>query len=78
MKAQPFEKMIQLQTNIDGSRINFYWSNRVYLGYAYKEVDGFYVFIFDESNKGCWAAYILSAVADKLDELNRRVERTNR
>lgn len=52
-------------------RINFYWNNGVYLGYVYKEVDGFYTFVFCDGNHGTWNSYVLRTIADKMDELNK-------
>lgn len=49
--------------------INFYFYD-VLLGYAYREVDGFYAFIFND-NKGCWSSYILKEIAEILDDLNK-------
>jgi hypothetical protein len=63
---------------IDGSAgIHF---NDIMLGYAYKEVDGFYVFVTgtrlnsnDPPKKeyGYWDAWILRGIADLLDEHNK-------
>lgn len=53
-------------------KLVFHWSgNDAYLGYAYMEDDGFYVFVFAESTGGSWSGYVLKAIADKLSELNK-------
>jgi hypothetical protein len=57
-------------TKRESGKISFYWDNNAYLGYSYCEVDGFYVFVFDGNNGGCWSDYALRAIADKLTELN--------
>lgn len=52
------------------SKILFYF-NEIYLGYAYQEIDGLYVFVFKASDEGSWSGYALRWIADKLDELNK-------
>lgn len=53
------------------SRIYFYF-NKIELGYSYREVDGFYTFIFsNEHNNSSWNAYVLREIADILDDLNK-------
>lgn len=49
-------------------KILFHWGN-VYIGYAYIEVDGFYVFSF-EGTGGNWSDYALREIADVLTALN--------
>lgn len=49
----------------------------VYLGDAIQYEDGFFYFHFaNDGNKGYWQAYILRAIADKLDELNKEFEKS--
>lgn len=50
--------------------MNLYWGNDQYIGYAYKEVDGYYVFVFGKG-EGSWSDYALREIADKLTELNK-------
>jgi hypothetical protein len=52
---------------------NFYsvYFNSVGLGDIDKDVDGYYYFWRNESLHGSESAYILRAIADKLDELNK-------
>lgn len=50
------------------SKIYFYF-NKVKLGYAYREVDGYYVFQFEQL-QGYWSDYILREIADILTDLN--------
>ena len=57
-------------TKKEDNKIYFSWSNDIPLGYAYKEVDGYYVFIF-EGRYGFWREYSLKAISDKLIELNK-------
>ncbi len=60
-----------ISTEDDGGKVNFYWAaNKKYIGYAYKEVDGYYVFQFDSPN-GCISDHTLQAIADKLFALNK-------
>lgn len=51
------------------SRIYFYFG-KVELGYAYREIDGFYVFIF-EKHTGCWSDYTLREIAEILTDLTK-------
>lgn len=51
-------------------KLDFFWANLKYLGYAYQEVDGFYVFQFN-SKDGVWSDYALREITDKLFELNK-------
>lgn len=55
----------------EGSRINLFWDNQKYIGFCYIEVDGFYVFVHDETNHGCWSEYSLRCISDVLKELNK-------
>lgn len=43
----------------------------VLLGYFSPGVDGRYDFWPNDRGAGCWPAYILRELADKLDELNK-------
>lgn len=55
-----------------GNVIDFFFENGKYLGYAYREVDGYYVFQSSLSQRyGFWTSYSLRMIADKLDELNK-------
>lgn len=52
----------------------FWGSNSKHIGYAYKEVDGYYVFIPSNSPSEWgkfWSGYALRSIANKLDELNK-------
>lgn len=53
------------------NKINFYWENNVYMGYAYKEVDGYYVFILEGKSGGFLESHVLRSIANKLDEINQ-------
>lgn len=55
------------------SRIEFYF-NKVLLGCAYREVDGFYVFNFGVGG-GNWEAHILREISDILNYLNAEYSR---
>lgn len=57
----------------DNNNKKEFWFGTIYLGYAYMEVDGCYVFMFDDNQntKGCWSDYSLRWIADKLTELNK-------
>lgn len=41
------------------------------VGYAYREVDGFYVFVFADNNSGAWSDYALIEIGNELKELNK-------
>lgn len=47
-----------------------FYKNGVYLGDIISKEDGFYDFWPDYSKRGCWSAYVLRELADKLDEMN--------
>lgn len=67
--------MNKIKTIKEDNRILFYLeTNDKYLGYAYLEIDGFYVFVFDKPCDGSWSAYALKWIAEKLDELNKPYE----
>lgn len=53
----------------EGNVIDFFYDNGKYLGFAYKEIDGYYV--FEQKGSGFWTSYSLRMVADKLEELNK-------
>lgn len=60
-----------IRTEKDDGKVRFYWKdNDAPLGYAYSEVDGYYVFVI-ESNGGSWPDYLLKAIADKLTDMNK-------
>lgn len=59
-----------ITTKEDGGKVNFYWNDKKYLGYAYREVDGLYVFQFDSPDQGVWGDYALREISDKLYEMN--------
>lgn len=48
---------VQVHNNPDGGEI-------------YREVDGYFVYAPPPSRGGYWPAYLMKAIADKLDELN--------
>lgn len=56
----------------EGERINFHVkdSNK-FIGYAYREVDGYYVFVFDGKSDGAWPDYALLEIGNELKELNK-------
>jgi hypothetical protein len=62
------KNLVHLKKIGEGYKFNF--ENGVYLGYAYPEIDGVYVFVF-ESITGCWNSYVLKMIAERLDELNK-------
>jgi len=49
---------------------DFYFSNGVHLGFAYREVDGYYYFRFQHDRFGIFAGSQLRMISDKLGELN--------
>lgn len=51
--------------------IGLNWDNGTYLGYCYREVDGYYVFVFGETRDGAWGGYVLREIADVLTDLNK-------
>lgn len=65
--------MEKITTKQEGDRITF-WFNKVFLGYAYIEVDGFYQYQFPKENTGVWSAWVLREIANILDALNKPYE----
>lgn len=61
LKAEIYESFIYLYFN----------ANK--LGYCYREIDGYYVFVPEEG--GTWDRYSLSLILDKLRELNEPFNR---
>lgn len=39
-----------IKTEVNGAKINFYSTKGIYLGFSYREVDGYYVFCFNSCN----------------------------
>lgn len=65
------EKYIEVKEN--GGKKDFHFKpNGKYLGFAYREVDGYYVFVFEEGIAGAWSGYVLNAIGETLDQLNSR------
>ena len=64
------QNKINIKNSTDNTKKHFWYEGK-YLGYAYMEVDGYYVFIFDNPTSGAWASYSLRWVADALDEINK-------
>lgn len=52
----------------------FVFENGSILGEAAIDVDGSYYFWFPEGPMGCWSAYVLREIADKLDALNKEYD----
>lgn len=51
-----------------------YFQNGVYLGDILAKEDGYYDFWPEHPSRGgYWASYVLRAIADKLDELNKPI-----
>ena len=51
-----------------------YYEDRVFLGLIFAKEDGFYDF-WPDLKDGCWSAYVLREIADKLDEINAPYEK---
>jgi len=49
-----------------------YYHNGVRLGDFLRDVDGYYKFWPDGERNGFWEGYVLRAIADKEEELNRK------
>jgi len=63
-------KYITIKEIEDSTKKELYFEDRVYLGFVYQEVDGFYV--FDPKREGgVWQAHELREIADILNELNK-------
>lgn len=57
--------------NLNGRILVIFERNNANLGDLIKLEDGYYQwFPTEDATKGCWSAYILREIADKLDELN--------
>lgn len=54
----------------EGQNYQMFWNDSIEIGRAIIEVDGFYYFLPNQNGGGLWQAYVLKAVAEKLDELN--------
>lgn len=50
---------------------NLYFQNNVLLGQIFTKEDGYYAF-WPEPGEGYWPAYLLRAIADLLDERNKK------
>jgi hypothetical protein len=61
-----------ITTKEDKGILSFYWDNGVYMGFAYVEVDGYYVFMFPDKMSGCHTEHVLRSIADKLGEMNKK------
>lgn len=61
------QSSITLDRTAQGYKVKAY--NGVDMGEFYMEVDGYYVYV-PILRGGFWPAYMLRAVADKLDEVN--------
>lgn len=66
--------MIILKQSDSDSRIAVHWNNNACLGYCYREIDGYYVFVAHSS--GCWTSHSFRAIADALDSLNDAWDRS--
>lgn len=62
--------MNQIELKNNGSRKDFYFKNK-YLGFAYREIGGHYVFVFSKLDSGAWSDYSLRWIAERLTELNK-------
>ena len=62
------EELLHLTKKDFGYYVEYY--NGVHIGEFETDVDGFYYY-WPVRKEGCWSAYVLRAVADKLDELNK-------
>lgn len=65
--------MNQIELKDNGSRKDFCFKNK-YLGFAYRETSGYYVFVFSKSDSGAWSDYSLRWIAERLTELNKEWE----
>lgn len=54
----------------EGAKKLFYFKTK-YLGFAFKDESGFYVFVFSKSEGGCWSDYQLRWIADAITKLNK-------
>lgn len=43
----------------------------IVLGEAIRDVDGYFYFIFKKPMDGTWSPWVLRAIADMLDEMNK-------
>jgi hypothetical protein len=63
MKNNPLREELDKKKD----RINLFFNTK-FIGFCYKEIDGFYV--FKMGHGGCWNEYSLSLILDKLQKLN--------
>jgi hypothetical protein len=52
-------------------RYHFAFNNGAKLGVAEASDDGYFYFWPENAQRGYWAPYLLRAIADKLDEINK-------
>lgn len=55
---------------INDQKINVLTKNNLLIGELIMDVDGY--FYFWPANDGCWSAYLLHSIANKLDEVNKK------
>lgn len=55
-------------------KFNKVYFNNVWLGCISKDVDGFYHFYINDWSNGSWNSYSLKLIADKLDQVNKRLD----
>jgi hypothetical protein len=64
--------MNQLTLNqTTGRNYDLIWNDSINIGQAVIDVDGFYYFLPNHNGGGLWQAYVLRAIAERLDELNQ-------
>lgn len=63
------DEIVRIERSGDHWKV-YYNANGVVLGDLMQKEDGFFDF-WPTDRDGCWAAYVLRAIADKLDELNK-------
>lgn len=56
---------------VEPGKHNFYADNGLLIGYAYQEIDGYFVFLPNDKLQGYQSEYNLYAIADALRMLNR-------
>jgi len=66
------EDLIHLIKQDSGYYVEFH--NGVYIGEFLTLEDGYYYYWPVQDKGGCWAAYVMRAIADKLDELNKPLD----
>lgn len=63
--------MITLSKITENKYQAVFTQNDRFLGMFERDIDGYFYFLSDYNKQGSWSSYVLRAIADKLDEINK-------